>query len=201
MIVAEAQERRGARLSIRGLQDGRLAHRAAPLHRHPLPPARAGAGDLDGHGLAGIARVDRPHPAKTLRVWRHLPDPRRLEPVADLRGVTNHRIGKTDISGGLRDCGAGPEIVVADADWRRLLAVMREPGRLTDRDIGAHKVRAGLAAALASPGTDPTACARSFLLPEIPRGESGAAGRGAAPPSRPVSRRGGRPGRASRCRR
>jgi hypothetical protein len=154
VIAVEAHEERGARLAVWGLRAGHLEQLAASpfigIRFRWLAPA--GAGDLDGDGAAEIAWVDRPHLEKTLRVWRYLPDPPRLEPVAALPGVTNHRIGETDIAGGLRDCGAGPEIVVADADWRRLLAVRLEGGRLTARDIGPHAGRASFSAALTCAG-------------------------------------------------
>ncbi|RBI86997.1 VCBS repeat-containing protein [Rhodosalinus halophilus] len=154
VIVVEAHERRGARLAVWGLRAGRLEQRAASpfIGTRFRWLAPAGAGDLDGDGFAEIAWVDRPHLAKTLRVWRYLPEGPRLEPVADLAGVTNHRIGETDIAGGLRDCGAGPEIVLADAGWGRLLAVRLAAGRLTARDIGPHAGRPGFAAALACAG-------------------------------------------------
>ena len=151
VIVVEAHEEEGARLAVWGLREGRLA----PLAATPFIGTRfrwlapAGAGDLDGDGRAEIAYVDRPHLARILRVWRYLPDGPRLAPVAALEGVTNHRIGETDIAGGLRDCGQGPEIVVADAGWRRLLAVTLSEGRLAARDIGPHAGRASFAAALA----------------------------------------------------
>lgn len=40
-----------------------------------------------------------------------------------LPGLTNHRIGEDVISGGLRDCGQGPELVLASSDWTRLMRV------------------------------------------------------------------------------
>lgn len=43
--------------------------------------------------------------------------------VARLPGVTNHRIGDSRISGGLRNCGSGAEAVLATADWSGLVAV------------------------------------------------------------------------------
>ena len=108
--------------------------------------APVGVADLDGDGAVEVAYVDRPHLAKVLRVWRW--DGDGLVEVAAAEGVTNHRIGETDIAGGVRDCGAGPEVVGASGDWARLLAVRFDGARLTAREIGRDTSRAGFGAAL-----------------------------------------------------
>ncbi|WP_179379032.1 FG-GAP repeat domain-containing protein [Jannaschia marina] len=97
--------------------------------------APAAVGDLDGDGHVEIAYVDRPHLAKTLRIWRYA-EGDFLE-VAAAGGVTNHAIGDEVIHGGLRDCGAGPEIVLSNADRTRMLAVTFDGAAITARDIGA----------------------------------------------------------------
>jgi hypothetical protein len=106
-----------------------------------------GAADLDGDGRVEIAYVDRPHLARTLRLWRF--DAGALVLVADLPGVTNHRTGETDIAGGIRTCGDGPEMILASADWSRLLAVRFDGAGFSQRDIGADTSRAAFAAAMA----------------------------------------------------
>lgn len=106
-----------------------------------------GAADLDGDGFVEIAFVDRPHLAKVLRVYRYRDGV--LELVAEVGGVTNHAIGERDIGGGIRDCGDGPEMIVASADWARVLAVRLLDGALLAEDIGAHRDRGSFAAALA----------------------------------------------------
>jgi len=133
VIAVEASLTQGARLAIYD-ETGPIA--ATPYIGRPFRwLAPVGAADLDGDGAVEIAYVDRPHLAKTLRVWRYAAG--RLTPVADLPGVSNHRIGEDFISGGLRDCGAGPEIILASGDWRRVLAVrLAAGGRLTARDLG-----------------------------------------------------------------
>ena len=113
-------------------------------HRWLAPVAAA---DLDGDGRVEIAYVDRPHLAKVLRVWRWTGSG--LREVAAAEGVTVHRIGETDIAGGLRDCGAGPEMVVASGDWSRLLAVRLSGDRLAARPIGRDTSRPAFARALA----------------------------------------------------
>jgi len=107
--------------------------------------APIGAADLDGDGLVEIAYIDRPHLAKTLRVWRY--EGGALTEVGSYAGVTNHRIGEPDIAGGIRDCGAGPEMVVATADWQSLLAV-RFDGVFAAVNLGQHAGRASFADAL-----------------------------------------------------
>ena len=104
-----------------------------------------GAVDLDGDGRIEIAFVDRPHLAKTLRVFEW--DGTGLVFEAELAGLTNHRIGEDFISGGVRDCGAGPEFVTADADWSDIMATTLDADVLKTRAIGGFSA-AALAAAL-----------------------------------------------------
>lgn len=145
VVVVEAHQNQGARLAIYNAE-GLVA--AIPYigtrNRWLAPIAIA---DLDGDGAVELAYIDRPHLAKTLRVWRY--DAGTLTQITALEGLTNHRIGERDIGGGLRDCGAGPEMVVASADWRRLVGVIFDGSTLTARDIGPHRDRSSFAAALA----------------------------------------------------
>lgn len=107
---------------------------------------------MDGDGFVEIAYVDRPHLAKTLMIWRYVPvndTTVRLEPVAELAGLTNHRIGERDIGGGMRVCGDVVEVITADANWPRVIATRLENGALVSRDVGPHSGRASLNAALA----------------------------------------------------
>jgi hypothetical protein len=145
VVVVEAHQDQGARLAIY-TASGLLA--ATPYigqrNRWLAPLAIA---DLDGDGHVELAYIDRPHLAKTLRVWRYQGG--QLEQITKLDGLTNHRIGERDIGGGLRICGAGPEMVVASADWQRLIAVTFDGGSLAARDIGPHLDRTSFALALA----------------------------------------------------
>lgn len=145
VIVVESHADQGASLAIYD-QTGKIT--ATPnigtRNRWLAPVAIA---DLDGDGLTELAYIDRPHLAKTLRIWRFAQG--ELTPVAALTGLTNHRIGERDIAGGLRNCGTGPEMVVANADWTRLMAVTLTGATLRARDIGAHKNRASFARVLA----------------------------------------------------
>lgn len=103
------------------LTDGRRITFTLPQSRvfEDLAPRLA---DIDGDGRIEIAYIDRPHLAKILRLWRWDGSPH-LSHVADLSGVTNHKIGWDFIAGGVRDCGVGPEMIVSSADWSRTVSV------------------------------------------------------------------------------
>lgn len=147
VIVVESSVAGGAALAVYRLGGTALERIATPpigTRNRWLAPA--GIGDLDGDGAVEIAYIDRPHLAKRLRIWRY--DTGALVHVADAGGLTNHRIGAPFISGGLRDCGQGPEIVTANADWTRVMASRLASGRIVQRDLGPYS-QAGLAAAMA----------------------------------------------------
>lgn len=109
--------------------------------------APVGAADLDGDGVVEIAYIDRPHLAKTLRVWRY--EDRALSEVAGLQGLTNHRIGERDIAGGIRTCNGVPEMIVASANWSQLIAVTWQDGDFGWTEIGTDTTRPAFARALA----------------------------------------------------
>jgi len=109
--------------------------------------APIGAADLDGDGTMEIAYIDRPHLAKTLRIVSIQGDLLAEEIAA--AGFTNHRIGERDIAGGVRDCGAGPEMIVASADWSQLVAVTYDGAELMARQIGIDTTRPAFAKAMA----------------------------------------------------
>ena len=144
VMVIETKMTEGARLSI---YDGAGELVAATPHigRTNRWLAPVGAADLDGDGHVEVAFVDRPHLAKTLRVWRYVDGD--FTEVATLGGVTNHRIGEVDIAGGIRDCGNGSEMIVASANWARLVAVQLS-GDLVATDIGSHRGRDSFAVAM-----------------------------------------------------
>lgn len=145
VITVESDMSRGARLAVYDETGLRAATPFIGTAFRWLAPV--GAADLDGDGRIEIAYVDRPHLARTLRVWRL--EEGALVELAQMPGLTNHRIGERDIAGGIRDCGAGPEMVVADAAWSRLVAVTLDGQGLSARDIGAHRDRSSFARAMA----------------------------------------------------
>ncbi|WP_151979566.1 MULTISPECIES: FG-GAP repeat domain-containing protein [unclassified Roseovarius] len=149
VVVVESSPTQGAQLAIYSLRRGHLVKSAATPHigirfRWLAPAAIA---DLNGDGITEIAYVETPHLGKTLRVWSWAPGG--LTQVASLKGVTNHRIGDEVIWGGLRDCGLGPEIIVADAGFREVVAVAFDGADLTARPLGIMATQEGFAQALA----------------------------------------------------
>ncbi|PRX38330.1 hypothetical protein SAMN05216257_103143 [Meinhardsimonia xiamenensis] len=132
VIAVESDSARGARLAI--LDENGLVAATPFIGRRFRWLAPLGAADLDGDGAVEIAWIDRPHLAKTLRVWRYSGG--RLVEVAQLPGLTAHRIGEPFISGGIRDCGDRPEIITADAGWTRVMATRLDGGRLVARPLG-----------------------------------------------------------------
>ena len=146
VIVVEADNRLGARLSIYDAEGLVAANAFIGRRFRWLAPVGVGAADLDGDGAVEIAFVDRPHLRKTLRVFQF--GNGGLTPLAELPGVTNHRIGEPDIAGGIRDCGAGPEMIVATADWARVLAVAFDGAGFRKTDLGPHAGRETFARAM-----------------------------------------------------
>ncbi|GGL69998.1 FG-GAP repeat domain-containing protein [Wenxinia marina] len=136
VIVVRSHVDRGAQIAVYG-HDGtdlRLLATTPYIGQAHRWLAPVGATDLDGDGAVEIAYVDRPHLARVLRVWRWTDGA--LTEVAAVSGVTNHRIGEPAITGGVRDCGAGPEMIVASADWSRLLALTFDGAAVAARDLG-----------------------------------------------------------------
>ena len=144
VVTVEADQSRGARLAIYG-SEGRIT--ATPyIGTRFRWLAPVGAADLDGDGRIEIAYVDRPHLAKTLRIWRF--EDAALTQIATFAGVSNHRIGEVDIAGGMRLCGDDPEMILANANWTSLLALQFQRGQIAARDIGKDTSRSAFAAAM-----------------------------------------------------
>lgn len=135
IIVVETEIAKGAQLAIYALRGDSLTKIAAtpPIGRTRRWLAPIGTADLDGDGSVELAYIDRPHLAKILRIWRF--ERGRLIPMLELAGLTNHRIGDRYISGGIRDCGNGPEIVTANANWSRVVATVLTNGFAASRDL------------------------------------------------------------------
>lgn len=140
-VVVESTFSAGAALVVYRLRDGVLQRIATPhigtRNRWLAPIAIV---DLDGDGAVELAYIDRPHLAKRMRVWRYQSG--RLIHVADLGGLTNHKIGETFITGGVRDCGAGYEMITADAAWRSVMATRLSAGVLTTEPIAGFSAKA-----------------------------------------------------------
>jgi hypothetical protein len=151
IVVVQTDPDLGAQLAIYSLRRGALVKAAATPHigQRFRWLAPVGIADLNGDGVTDIAYVDRPHLAKILRVWSWAPGG--LTEIAQLPGVTNHRIGDEVIWGGLRDCGDGPEMILADEAFARVVAIRFADGRLASRPAGQPATAAGFDRALACP--------------------------------------------------
>ncbi len=129
VVVIETDVALGGSLAVydEGGKIGETPHIGRP-NRWLAP---VGAADFDGDGLIEVAFVDRPHLAKVLRIyeWNGV----ELVLDAELDGLTNHRIGEDFFSGGVRDCGDGPEMVTANSDWSQVMV-----SRLLDGDLWAQ---------------------------------------------------------------
>lgn len=143
-MVVETDMALGAALALYGV-DGKIAEtpHIGRSHRWLAP---IGAADFDGDGHVEIAYIDRPHLAKTLRIWRFKAG--KLREVAAKTGLTNHRIGQDFITSGLRVCSEGVELVTVDADWQWLVASRLVEGQIQSRNIGAFSGADSLRAAL-----------------------------------------------------
>jgi hypothetical protein len=145
VIVVQSNARLGAKLAIYGA-NGRVAD-TPNIGRANRWLAPLGAADLDQNGIIDVAYIDRPHLAKILRIWRF--EDGELKHSADLAGYTNHRIGERDIAGGIRTCNGTPEMIVATADWRELVAITFDGADFDIRILGENTSRAAFARAMA----------------------------------------------------
>jgi len=144
VMVVETDVTTGSALAIYG-PDGKITETPHIGARNRwLAPI--GAADLDGDGVIELAYVDRPHLARTLRIWRY--EAGRLTQIAALEGVTNHRIGEVDIAGGIRTCTGTPEMIVASANWSQLMAVAWTGEAFVSTGIGRDTSRPAFARAM-----------------------------------------------------
>jgi len=132
VIVVRTDMQRGASLAIYNAAG--LITQTPPIGQRNRWLAPVGVGDFDGNGRVEIAYVETPHLGKVLRVFSYLN--RTLLEVAAIGGLSNHRIGDDYISGGVRNCGQGDEIITADASWQRIMLTRVTDGRLESRAIG-----------------------------------------------------------------
>ncbi|MBF9031421.1 VCBS repeat-containing protein [Rhodobacterales bacterium HKCCE3408] len=149
IVVVETDVNLGGSLAVYGLRDGALVKLAETQHygqpRRWLAPA--GIADFNGDGLMDIAYVDRPHLARTLRIVTY--ENGVLREIAAASGLTNHRIGDSFITGGVRDCGQGPEMVLTDTDWSRVVVARLSPDNQLSAEAVAPFSPAAVDAALA----------------------------------------------------
>lgn len=102
IVVVESDARLGSSLVVYGLRLGAAARQPvlAQLARGPFIGSAnrwlnpVGVADFDGDGSLDIAAVTTPHIGGVLTLYRYQPPA--LEPLAQLPGVSNHRIGTVE---------------------------------------------------------------------------------------------------------
>lgn len=118
VIVVETDVAKGASLAIYDAS-GKVA--ATPFigaaHRWLAP---AGVGDFNDDGSLEIAYIDRPHLQRDLVFLQYAQG--ELTEVGRIPGLTNHRFGDPRISGGVRNCGQGDELILANRDWTEVMS-------------------------------------------------------------------------------
>ncbi len=132
VIVVETSLTLGASLAVYDSTGKRAATAYLGQPNRWLAPA--GIADFDGDGQVEIAYVDRPHLAREL-VFVRLQG-RALTEVARTPGLTNHRIGDRHIAGGVKTCNGRASLLLASADWSRLIQVSLGPSGITTTDLG-----------------------------------------------------------------
>lgn len=96
--------------------------------------APVGVADLNNDGDMDIAYIDRPHLAKTLRIWSYRNG--NLEQITNKTGYTNHRIGEPFITGGLKTCAEEITMITVDSRWNHILETTLKGDQLTSENIG-----------------------------------------------------------------
>ncbi len=141
MVVVHTRRDKGASLAIYAIRGARESERIVPLAESaPIGRPRrwlnpAVAADFDGDGRLEIAWVETPHIGGTLKVGRleGSSESRKLAPVAELAGFSNHRAGSRELQESVTfdwDGDGRPDIILPDAERKRLQVVALKDGRL-----------------------------------------------------------------------
>jgi len=136
-VVVQSKFDQGARLAIYSFTPTPTILAATPYigtRNRWLAPI--GVADFNGDGDMDVAYVDRPHLAKTLRVWTYRDGG--LSEIASIKGVTNHSIGEPFITSSIRTCDGRPEMILNDARRKNILSVFFENGALTYKYLGPY---------------------------------------------------------------
>jgi len=138
VVAVASHQSFGARLELYGYpgqgQDFQLLSHTDYIGTAYRWLAPVGVADFNNDGSEDIAYIETPHLGKQLKIVT--PNGKKLVEIASAPGFSNHRIGEDFISGGVRDCGEGPEIVLANGAWSHVVAVRMEAGKLVSRDVG-----------------------------------------------------------------
>ena len=136
-VVVESSVRGGASLVVYGLTtDGYTRVATPPIGRRNRWLAPIGIEDFNSDGQKDVAYVETPHLGKTIKIWTV--GDNELTLLAQIPGFTNHRIGDRHVTSGVRDCGAGPEIVIPDEFWTNVKGLTLRDGKVLVRDLGPY---------------------------------------------------------------
>lgn len=134
VIVVQSHPYLGAQLAIYHQKGLKVATPNIGTQNRWLAPI--GVADFNGDGDMDVAYVDRPHLAKTLRVWTYRNGG--LTEIASIKGVTNHSIGEPFITSSVCTCDGRAEIILNDAQRKNIVSVFLEDGKLTYKDLGKY---------------------------------------------------------------
>ncbi|OED38613.1 hypothetical protein AB833_18955 [Chromatiales bacterium (ex Bugula neritina AB1)] len=121
VVVIESHRELGASLAIYGTEEGQLLKLASTpyIGRAFRWLAPVGIADFTGDNIADVAYVETPHIGGILKIWSFANEVPEL--VVAMDGFSNHRIGENTITGGIRHCGDGVEMVLPDTHWENTL--------------------------------------------------------------------------------
>jgi FG-GAP-like repeat len=146
-VTVESSLTGGGALVVYRIEGQSLQKIATPDFGQPARwLAPIGIADFDGDGQNDVAYIETPHLNKVLKIWT-LKDGR-LRQIAQASGLTNHRIGDEYITGGVRDCGRGAEMITVDAGWQRIMSTRFAGGTLVFEALGPYRGRASVEAEL-----------------------------------------------------
>lgn len=136
VIVIESHVNHGASLAIYGITGNRLKKIASTPHigQRYRWLAPAGIADFNADGVSDVAYVQTPHIGGVLQIWSFKNEVPAL--LAEARGFSNHRIGESTITGGIKHCSATPSLILPDQNWSQLLSVVVKDGAITSHVIG-----------------------------------------------------------------
>ncbi len=115
-VISDARD--GARLALFVRGQAFIAPPIGQGNRWLAPFAIA---DMNGDDAPDIAYVEKPHIGGRLMLWTLRQG--KMHQLASGERFSNHRIGEDFITGGVRDCGDGPELVLPNFDWSQLMSV------------------------------------------------------------------------------
>ncbi|MEO0343123.1 MAG: VCBS repeat-containing protein [Pseudomonadota bacterium] len=137
IITTRSHQDFGAQIAIYAYRDGalRVIAETPYIGTRFRWLARIATADLNNDGYIEIAYIDRPHLAKTLRIWRFKDGS--FTQVASMPGLSNHKIGENFITSALRDCGKDDQaLLVPNANRTELMEIRLAKDALTAQTLG-----------------------------------------------------------------